>query len=114
MILSEFSLRGYFNILNSLFVHINSHSNQLFLTAHLQKAHLKPFKSKAVTVSTVHYRHSSVAFHSCCVASLGRGARYKVGTQQHKYAAHCAFPSGTLKEEETERNRKRERERGGS
>lgn len=51
-------------------------------------------------------------FTPCCVASLGRGARYKVGTQQHKYVAHCAFPSGTLKEGETERNRKRERERG--
>lgn len=44
-------------------------------------------------------------FTPCCVASLGRGARYKVGTQQHKYAAHCALPSGILKEGETERER---------
>lgn len=42
-----------------------------------------------------------------CVASLGRGARYKVGTQQHKYAAHCAFPSGTLKEGATEKQKER-------
>lgn len=49
-------------------------------------------------------------FTPCCVASLGRGAQYKVGTQQHKYVAHCAFPSGTLKEGETEGNRERERE----
>lgn len=56
-------------------------------------------------------------FTPCCVASLGGGAWYKVGTQQHKYAAHCAFPSGTLKEGEREGNsktkkkKKREREK---
>lgn len=64
-------LLGHFNIVNTVFVHINSHSNQLFLTAHLQKAHLKPFKSKAVTVSTVRYRHSDMAFHSM-LRSLSR------------------------------------------
>lgn len=73
-ILPESCLRGDFNSLNTLFVHINSHSNQLFLTAHLQKAHLKPFKSKAVTVSTLHYRHSSMAFHSMLRSLARRGS----------------------------------------
>lgn len=41
-------------------------------------------------------------FAPCCVASLSGGAQHKVGTQQHKYAAHCAFPPGTLKKGETE------------
>lgn len=41
---------------------INNGGGQLFLTAHLREAHLKAFKSKAVTVSTAHYGHSSVAF----------------------------------------------------
>lgn len=44
-----------------------------------------------------------------CTASLGRGAWYKVGSLQHKYAAHCVFPSGTLKEGGTERERQSER-----
>lgn len=73
-ILPESCLRGDFNSLNTLFVHINSHSNQLFLTAHLQKAHLKPFKSKAVTVSTLHYRHSSMAFRSMLRSLARRGS----------------------------------------
>lgn len=46
-------------------------------------------------------------FTPCCAALLGGGARYKVGTQQHKYAALCVFPSGALKEGEIERDRKR-------
>lgn len=50
-------------------------------------------------------------FTPCCVASLGGGARHKVGTQQHKYAAHCVIPSGTLKEGETHIDRQRARER---
>lgn len=50
-------------------------------------------------------------FTPCCVASLGGGARHKVGTQQHKYAVHCVIPSGTLKEGETHIDRQRARER---
>lgn len=58
-------------------------SKQLLLTADLRKAHLKPFKSEAVTVSTLRYRHSSMASAS----SLSRGAQRKAGTQQQKYAS---------------------------
>lgn len=58
--------------------HVISRSKQLLLAVFLQKAHLNPFKSKAVTVSTVHYRHSSMASASMlrCPAQQGGSVKW--------------------------------------